>query len=93
MADKVPMIPMALPKTVQIQYYVTTLKPNTSEYAQCTLCKNYTEAKRTYKNTMALSTTDTLVSCIMTINRTSKDCTRSSDLVLARTAGKVKVNG
>lgn len=85
-----PAVATTLPKTVQIQYYVATIEPNKSEYSNCTLCKNYTEAKRLYKNTVKESLNNVLVSCIMEINRNHGDVTRNSSLVLARTIGKVK---
>lgn len=88
---KQPMVTAKMPKSIQIQYYVTTIEPNTSEYATCELCKNFTEAKRLYKKTVDNYRSNVLVSCVMEINRNHGDVTRNSTLVLARTTGKVKV--
>lgn len=78
------------PKTVKFQYFVTVLKPNTTTYSTCLLCKNYTEAKKLYKQYIKESNNNDLVSLILTINRNHGEETRTSDLVLARTIGTSK---
>ena len=75
---------------MQTQYFVTVLKPNTTEYDTCLLCKNFTEAKKLYKEYVKKEGTSTLVSLLLTINRIHKDVTRTSDLVVARTVGKAQ---
>ena len=76
------------PKTVKLQYVLTVLKPNKSEYDTCLLCKNLTEAKQLYKSYVKNSSTQDLVSVICTINRTYIKETLSSDIVLCRDTGK-----
>ena len=76
------------PKAVRLQYVLTVLKPNKSEYDTCLLCKNLTEAKSLYKKYVADSTVQDLVSVICTINRQYTKETLSSDIVICRTTGK-----
>ena len=78
------------PKSIETQYFVTVLKPNSTQYDTCLLCKNYTEAKRLYKQYVKESSTNDLVSLLMTINRNHGAETRTSDLIIARTVGKAK---
>lgn len=75
------------PKSIQTQYFVTVLQPNSTQYASCMLCKNFTEAKKLYNFTVEVAKKNELVSLLMTINRIHKKVTRTSDLVIARTVG------
>ena len=88
MATHIP-ISVKAPKAVKLQYVLTVLKPNSSEYSTCLLCKNLTEAKKLYKDFVENSTKQALVSIICTINRQYTKETLSSDIVLCRTTGKL----
>lgn len=89
MATHIP-ISVVAPKAIKLQYVVTVLKPNASEYDTCLLCKNLTEAKRVYKNYVTTADTQDLVSLILTVNRVYTKDTLTSDIVLCRTTGKAK---
>lgn len=77
------------PKAVRLQYVLTVLKPNSTEYSTCLLCKNLTEAKKLYKDFIENSIKEALVSIICTVNRQYTKETLSSDIVLCRTTGKL----
>ena len=87
--QQIPEIPTKAPKSVEIQYYVATLNPASSEYRVCLLCKNYTEAKKIYKEQIEEADVSELISIIMCINRISEKEIRKSEIVVARTI-KVK---
>lgn len=89
MAKQVPAVPQTAPKSIQIQYFVTVLQPNANEFSVSLLCKNYTEAKKVYKEQIKEADISDMISLIMTINRISVEETRTADLVVARTV-KVK---
>ena len=88
MATHLPLSTKA-PKAVRLQYVLTVLKPNSTEYSTCLLCKNLTEAKKLYKNFVENSIKEALVSIICTVNRQYTKETLSSDIVLCRTTGKL----
>ena len=87
MATHIP-ISVKPPKAVKLQYVLTVLKPNKSEYDTCLLCKNLTEAKSLYKSYVRNSSKQDLISVICTINRVYTKETLSSDVVLCRGTGK-----
>lgn len=78
-------VPQTAPKTIQVQYFVTVLQPNATEYSVNRLCKNYTEAKKVYKEVINEANISDLISLIMLINRVSTKETRTANLVVART--------
>ena len=82
---QVPAVPQTAPKSIQIQYFVTVLQPNATEFSVSLLCKNYTEAKKVYKEQIKEAEASDMISLIMTINRISIKETRTADLVVART--------
>ena len=81
-------ISIQAPKAVHLQYVLTVLKPNQTEYDTCLLCKNITEAKKLYKSYVRNSSKQDLVSVILTVNRNYTKQTLSSDIVLCRDTGK-----
>ena len=83
-------IPLSVkpPKAVKLQYVLTVLKPNSTEYETCLLCKNLTEAKKLYKSYVSNSSSQDLISIMCTVNRVYSSNTLSSDIVLCRTIGK-----
>ena len=90
MATHIPLMAKP-PKAVHLQYVLAVLKPNSTEYDTCLLCKNLTEAKRLYKEYIAKAEEQDLVSIILTVNREYTKETLSSDIVLCRNIGKAKV--
>jgi hypothetical protein len=78
------------PKAVHLQYILTVLEPNNTEYSTCLLCKNLTEAKRLYKEYVKKCNEQDLVSVICLINRQYSKETLSSNVVLCKSVGKVK---
>ena len=89
MAVHIP-ISVKAPKSVHLQYVVTVLKPNSTEYSTCLLCKNLTEGKKVYNQCIKTASQQDLVTLMLTLNRTYTEQTLSSDVVLCRTIGKVK---
>lgn len=90
MSKKKSVISVKPPKYVRTEYRVTTILPDTYEYSENILCKNFTEAKRTYKELVNTNLNNILVTCLMTVNKLYKNETKSSDMVLACTQGRLK---
>ena len=84
------LVPKKPPKSVKLEYYITTFDIDTSEYIDFILCKNYTEAKKLYKVTGESQPSKIYVSLLMKTIKVYKNETKTSDTVLACTAGKVK---
>ena len=83
-------LPMVTPKSVNLQYTLTVLKPNRTEFDTCLLCKNLSEAKRLFTEYVKKSSTQDLITLLLTVNRVYKANTFGSDIVLCRSIGKVK---
>ena len=88
MTTHVPISTVA-PKGVKLQYVLTVLEPNTSEYSTCLLCKNLADAKKLYKDYVNNSLNQSLVSIICTVIRVYSKTTLTSDIVLCRNVGKL----
>lgn len=89
MATHIP-LPSVTPKSVNLQYTVTVLKPNNTKFDTCLLCKNLSEGKKLFTEYVKKSNTNDLVSLLLTVNRVYKENTFTSDIVLCRSIGKVK---
>ena len=83
-------LPVITPKSVNLQYTLTVLKPNSTKFDTCLLCKNLSEGKRLFTEYVKKSSTQDLITLLLTVNRVYKENTFSSDIVLCKSIGKVK---